>query len=438
MPPRTLASLAHALGAAADLDAAFVALAEASAEVDRSTVLALFRYDERREMLRERMTMSERGEVEGARADTKLDHIPPKVRDIVSGGGQFVDLGDRSEEMARLLGMRPTTDDGLLSLRGIPLDGHLEAVIALYEPRRIFGTRVVERFGPYVVLFELAFARFSEREARQEAVRTLEDVTQRVHGDYVKRLGELDQELAQVRGAAARGEGGVAAERLVGLEADAARAKEEARRATRRAQAVEQQVGAAVGQLEQAHIELHRRAEALREKTRTLYLIERVLGLDASTTDPRQLVDELLSLVGDDMQAQRVSLMLRAPEGDHLFLAGSRGLQPGILDGRRIPIGQGVAGRVAASREPILVQDVADAARHPMLRDQYFTTGSFISFPLVYREELVGVVNLTNRARQGLFLEEDVERVRLLALVIALVATNAALPERLLDAIGIH
>ena len=91
---------------------------------------------------------------------------------------------------------------------------------------------------------------------------------------------------------------------------------------------------------------------------------------------------------------------------------------------------------MAASREPILVQDVADAARHPLLRDQYFTTGSFISFPLVYHDELVGVVNLTNRARQGLFLEEDVERVRLLALVIALVATNAALPERLLDAIG--
>jgi putative methionine-R-sulfoxide reductase with GAF domain len=438
MPPRTLASLAHALGASADLDAAFVALAEALAEVDRSTVLALYRYDARREMLREGISMSERGQVERTRADTKLDHIPPKVRVIVTGGSQFADVGDRSEQMARLLGMRPTSDDGLLSLRGIPLDGHLESVIALYEPRRIFGTRVVERFGPYVALFELAFARFSEREARQEAVRTLEDVTQRVHGEYVKRLSELEQELAQVRGEAARGEGGAAAERLIALEADAARAKEEARRAIHRAQLVEQQVGAAVGQLEQAHIELHRRSETLREKTRTLYLIERVLGLDASTADPRQLVDELLSLVGDDMQAQRVSLMLRAPDGDHLFLAASRGLQPGILDGRRIPIGQGVAGRVAASREPILVQDVSDASKHPLLRDQYFTTGSFISFPLIYQDELVGVVNLTNRARQGLFMEEDVERVRLLALVIALVATNAGLPERLLETIAAH
>lgn len=438
MPPRTLASLAHALGASATLDTAFVALAEALAEVDRATVLALFRYDARKEMLRERMTMLDNGKVERGRADTKLDHVPPKTRVAVTGGGQFADVGDRSEDLARLLGMRPTSDSGLLSLRGVQLDGHLEAVIALYEPRRIFGTRVVERFGPYIALFELAFARFSESEARQEAVRTLEDVTQRVHGEYVKRLAELDQELAQARDAAARGEGGVAADRLVALETEAARAKEEARRATRRAQAVEHQVGAAVSQLEQAHIELHRRSEALREKSRTLYLLERMLSLDASTAEPRQLVDELLSLVGEDMQAQRVSLMLKAPHGDHLFLAASRGLQPGILDGRRIPIGQGVAGRVAASREPILVQDVADASKHPLLRDQYFTTGSFISFPLVYRNALVGVVNLTNRARQGVFLEEDVERVRLLGLVIALVASNAALAERLPDTIATH
>jgi GAF domain-containing protein len=86
---------------------------------------------------------------------------------------------------------------------------------------------------------------------------------------------------------------------------------------------------------------------------------------------------------------------------------------------------------VAASREPLLVQDVAEADRHPLLRDQYFTTGSFISFPLVYHDTLIGVLNLTNRAKSGVYTDEDVERVRLLALVISLVAHNAELPQRL-------
>ena len=72
------------------------------------------------------------------------------------------------------------------------------------------------------------------------------------------------------------------------LETENAQAKEDARRANRRAEAVEQQVSAAVGQLEQAHVELHRRSETLRQKTRTLYLIERVLTLDAATNATAQ------------------------------------------------------------------------------------------------------------------------------------------------------
>jgi hypothetical protein len=437
MSARSLPSLAHALGVAPDLDAALVALGEALAESDRTAQLGLLRYDGRRAMLRERLTPTG-GRVVRTPVDTTFDHLPSTVRTLVANGGQFVDLGDRSSDFARLFGLVPAADGGVLALRGLHIDGQLAAVIALYEQKRMFGTRTVERFAPDVALFELAFARFAEREARDEAVRTLEDVTQRVHGEYVRRLAALEGELGQARDEARRGgaERGDPA-RVVQLEREAAQSSEAARRAERRAQAVEQQVGAAVGQLEQAHVELHRRSEALRQKTRTMYLIERVLRLDSSARDPRQLVDGLLALVGDDMQAQRCSLMLRAPEPGYLYLAASRGLAPHIVEGSRIAVGEGVAGRVAETREPLLVQDVAEAQSHPLLRDQYLTTGSFISFPLVYRGELVGVVNLTNRAQRGVFVDEDVERVQLLALVVALIASHASLPERLIETIGV-
>jgi signal transduction protein with GAF and PtsI domain len=130
--------------------------------------------------------------------------------------------------------------------------------------------------------------------------------------------------------------------------------------------------------------------------------------------------------------------MLRAPGTQQLFIAASKGLPPEVAEGKRIAIGQGVAGKVAQSREPLLVTDVEQAGTHPLLGDEYLTTGSFISFPLVYHDELVGVLNLTNRAQRGVFVDEDVERVRLLALVISLVASQAALPERLLESIGVR
>jgi hypothetical protein len=434
MPPRTLASLAHALSVASDLSAALVALGEGLAEVDRSAHLSLLRYDGRRDLLTDRLSPAG-STVRRSSVETALDHLPTAARQEVAGGGEFVDLGEQSMEYARMFGLPNLAEGGQLALRGVRFDGHLAAVVALYEPKKIFGTRTSERFAPAVALFDLAFSRFAERETRDEAVRTLEDVTQRVHAEYDRKLGVLERQVTHFRSEVERASD---ATRVVVVEREVAKAREDARRASQRAAALEQQAAAAVGQLEQAHVELHRRSEALRQKTRTLYLIDRVLTLDASTAETRQLTNGLLSLVGDDMQAQRCSLMLRAPEPGYLYLAAARGIAPNVSEGYRVAVGEGVSGRVAASRQPILVQDVSGAQSHPLLRDQYFTTGSFISFPLVYHNELVGVVNLTNRAQRGVFVEEDVERVRLLGLVIALVATRARLAERLIDTIGVR
>jgi hypothetical protein len=434
--------LAQALSAAPDLDAALIALGGALADVDRAASVGMLRYDARHEMLRERLTPAG-GRVVTTTIDTTFDHLPVPVRATIEGGGQFSDLGERSAEYARLFGFTSGSDGGgILSLRGIRMDGELSAVIALYESRRLFGTRAAERFEPAVALFELAYGRLAEREARDDAVRTLEDVTKRVHNDYLARLSELEQELAQARELARPvprtgvDAGHVDAAGLMAMERAVSAAQEEARKSERRASAIESQVGAAVSQLEQAHIELHRRSEMLRQKTRTLYLIERVLRMDAAAGDPRQLVDGLLGLVGDDLQAQRCSLMLVTPEPGFLYLAASRGVAPHVVDGARVAIGSGIAGEVAESRRPLLVTDDAEGSAHALRRDEHFTTGSFISFPLVYRDELIGVVNLTNRVQHGLYSEDDVERVQLLALVISLVAAGSDLPRRLLESIG--
>ena len=266
-------------------------------------------------------------------------------------------------------------------------------------------------------------------DARREAVVTLESVTQRIHGEYDRRLGELEEKMssqAQVLN------DGADRARVVQLERETSRIQEDARRFQRRAESLQKQLEAALGQTEQAHIELHRRNEELRDRERTVYLIDRVLSMDASAPDPRRLADELLTLVGEDMQAQRVSLMMRAPEPGMLYLAAARGVARDVRDGYRVAIGSGVAGKVAASRQVILVTDATQASQHPLLKDEYFTSGSFICFPLVYREDLVGVVNVANRNQQGVFTEADVDRVRLLGLIIALVATQAGLAERLL------
>jgi hypothetical protein len=432
MTPRSLASLAHTLRAATDLDAAFVALADGLADTDRAAHLALLSLDAKSGLIRDR-GIAVAGRVERERVDTAFDQFPKRLAQTISEGSLFADFADESPEFARLLGL-PVGPEGVqLAILGIRVDGELSALLALVEPRQPFGTRAIERAAPQAALFELAYLRFAEREARHEAVQTLEDVTQRVHGEYVARLADLEHELRQVRSAEHQRAD------VVTIEREAAKAAEESRRNARRLAALEHQLTAAVGQLEQAHVELHRRSESLRQRTRTLFLIDRVLTVAGELDDPTRLATALLALVGDDMQALRCSLFLAVPgEPGALALAAGRGLAPHIVLGNRIRVGQGVAGKVAETREPLLVVDVADAAAEPLLGDEYLTTGSFISFPLVLHGALVGVVNLTNRAQRGLFVDEDVERVRMLGLVISLVASEARLNERLLGGLGVE
>ncbi|MBI3568975.1 MAG: GAF domain-containing protein [Gemmatimonadetes bacterium] len=427
MPPRTLASLAHALSAATDLDAALVALAEGIADTDREARVAMLRIDARAGLVRER-ALAAGGRVQREPLETAIEQLPKAALQTVQAGGILADLAEESPEFARLFALPMADAGGFLSLLGLREEGQLSALLALVEPRNVFTTRAAERFAPMAALFELAFQRFAERDAKAEAVQTLEDVVQRLHGEYVQKLTELEGALDRARRTPGTSD-------AVAVERESAKVAEEQRRSARRLAALESQLMAAVGQLEQAHVELHRRSEALRQRTRTLYLIERVLTLAASSETPLRLAEALLALVGDDMQALRCSLFLAVP-GDprRLYLAAGRGLAPHIRLGATIVLGQGVAGTVASTREPMLVVDASDAAAQPLLGDEYLTTGSFISFPLVLRDELVGVVNLTNRAQRGLFVEEDVERVGLLGRVISLLASEARLPERLMGA----
>ncbi len=426
MLQRSLPSLAYALGAASGLDDALCRLTEALAESDRETTLVYLRVDPRTNLVRERL-IARGNKIERLELETSVAQLPPSVLRAVQEGGSFVDVDDQPAAYARVLKVPEPEPGGLFMLRGIRAERQLVALLAVVEPKRVFGTKVTERLGPLVALFELAHSRFIEREARQEAVRTLEVVTQRIHAEHEQRLVELEQRMLQ-QTSELQAEGQSA---RVAREREDARRSEDARRAARQLAVLESQLTAAIGQLEQVHIELHRRSEVLRQRTRTLYLLDRVLTLAATAASPRSLVDSLLGLLGDDMQALRCSIFLRRPEDGRLYLAAGRGLPPEVTLGFTIELGKGIAGRVAATREPLLVVDVANASAHQLLKDDYMSSGSFISFPLVHHDALVGVVNLTNRVQQGLFVEEDVERVRLLGLVISLVASEAQLPERL-------
>jgi esterase/lipase superfamily enzyme len=68
---------------------------------------------------------------------------------------------------------------------------------------------------------------------------------------------------------------------------------------------------------------------------------------------------------------------------------------------------------------------------HPAVR-----VARHLQYDAYLRHEMAPYI--TNRAQRGVFVDEDIERVRMLGLVISLVATRARLPERLIETLGVR
>src|SRR5262249_57292892 len=98
----------------------------------------------------------------------------------------------------------------------------------------------------------------------------------------------------------------------------------------------------------------------------------------------------------------------------------------GAATGLSVPIGQGVAGSIAESRAPLVVEDIAALeAPSPVLRQQ---ARSLIGAPLIVEGRLIGVIHAdTILARR--FTESDLRLLQLAADRIALAIEQTRLYE---------
>src|SRR3954466_320598 len=301
MAPRTLALLSNVLSSAGNVAEALNALSQDVAEHDRNGSVVLFIYDARRDLLAERLMPAHEG-LRTAQLEIALDHLPTAIRKTISGGKQFADLGTESGDYQKLLGVGASPEAGVLLLRGLLVDGELGGVLALSEPKTRFGHRLSEKVAPAVDLFALAFARLAERRAREEAVRTLEELTRSLNAEHTRAVAELQHKLSEAQ-AALGGKGAGDSIRVSQLKRAIEVAAVEARATAQRLSAVEEQVRVAVTKLEKAHVQLHAQGEALQNQSNIIYRVEQALREAMEGEDSRKVIEEVLQIVASREQA---------------------------------------------------------------------------------------------------------------------------------------
>ena len=126
------------------------------------------------------------------------------------------------------------------------------------------------------------------------------------------------------------------------------------------------------------------------EELRKLQLVTEA-ALSALSLD--QLFDELLIRTREILGADTCAILLLDEATNELVARAAKGIEEEVEAGVRIPIGRGFAGRIAAERRAIFIEEVDHAdILNPILREKGIR--SLLGVPLLVEGRVTGVLHV--------------------------------------------
>lgn len=184
----------------------------------------------------------------------------------------------------------------------------------------------------------------------------------------------------------------------------------------------------------QRHLDASRKASELsrrlRETSRRLQVLGDIVSTANSILDPRRVLNVIMSQIQELIPSEAWSILLVDEDsGDLVFemALGEKGAAD--LTTTRIKMGEGVAGWVAQTGEPAIVNDVKRDTRFQHRFDELtrFETRAILCAPLTSRGRTIGVVEIMNRASGNRFTRRDMNLLLTLVEPAAIALENAIL-----------
>jgi diguanylate cyclase (GGDEF)-like protein len=127
--------------------------------------------------------------------------------------------------------------------------------------------------------------------------------------------------------------------------------------------------------------------------------------------------------------SQDAALIVYDQERRELAFRVSRALHHGVIDGVRLPLGQGIAGWVAVHRQAVRLDDASHDPRHAphLARQTGLVPRSMLCVPMVHHDTLHGVIQVINKLDGSAFDDDELRLVQTLAEHAAFAIENASL-----------
>jgi len=145
-----------------------------------------------------------------------------------------------------------------------------------------------------------------------------------------------------------------------------------------------------------------------------------------STLDVDILLKKISALAEEKLDSEASAIMLMDEDGKNLSFKVAGGTKGGVVQRMKVPVGQGIAGWVAETRQPAIVNDVSNDPRFTGAQDKSsgFKTRKILCVPMMVESELIGIVEVLNK-REGDYTDEDREILESLASMAAVSINNA-------------
>jgi PAS domain S-box-containing protein len=177
------------------------------------------------------------------------------------------------------------------------------------------------------------------------------------------------------------------------------------------------------GRLLEAERAARREAEAANQRLR---IIQRVTEAALSHVRLDDVLKELLGKIRPVFNADTASVLLLTEDGRELVVRAAVGREAEPVESVRVPLGQGVSGKIAAEGRPLIAQDLREL--NPVSSFLAEQMRSLVGVPLVVGDRVIGVLHVATKARRR-FSDDDVALLQLVADRVALAVDQANLYE---------
>jgi len=449
MPKIHLRDVCDQLSAAGDVEGVIDALLSYLRAYQGDWHPSLAQVDTQREMVT-KVWQRERGRLDRRDVVLPVDQLPARLVRKFFRPSAFFNAAERRSLLSRVFRTTPVYEpDRFEALQVRPLvapvawhscimvpladQDDLLGLLVLVSPRRnAFPASAVETVLAMRTMAAVAIARRMYTEGRETPTSpAVEEQSRRIQGAFQERVRQLEAEataLAQ--------ENRLKTERVELLSREMDRLQHSAHDERAELEVLRQQLhaleeqGEAAGQhLNDAFSQLAIAQQRLNEQHDTMEFMREVFEASQEEHDATVLSRALVQRFCEAFDVDRCSLM--RVDDQFLEISAQRGMDPNVAGRVRLPLGQGVAGWVAHHRKPVLVRKGGDAAPVRPTGVDHYNSDSFVSVPLVHRNRLLGVLNLSNKRDGKPFDETDLDRAMMASAVLSLaMGVREAAPDR--------